>query len=97
MENEKGREFMVEAGHDADGNRIGLRVRSDGTTEYQRVVPLVEGKPIHGEIVSLVGDGPVYEIQGSVSSHKGPARVSSEKYKNGWDRIFGGSVPVANC
>ena len=57
---------------------------------------LKEGRPITGEIVTLEPrkDNPrVCDVTQSYapkeSSHKGPAKVATAAYRDGWDEVFG--------
>lgn len=61
---------------------------------------LREGKPITGEIVTLEPrkDNPrVCDVKESyrphTHTHKGPANVSTDAYREGWDEVFGNKKP----
>lgn len=87
-----GKDFVI-AGPKVPGRaeHVGVRHRPDHTLEPVLVAPLVDGQPVSDEteIVSRVGDG-VYEVQGRVGDlKKGPARVNSTGFRDGWDRVFG--------
>jgi len=70
-----------------------LRRRGDGI-EVGRVRPLDEGKPIYGEVVRLTArsESPVLfdvEVQHDARASTGrPAKVASERYRQGWDSIW---------
>jgi hypothetical protein len=90
------KDIMMEAGVDADGDRIGLRIKPDGTTMYQKVLPIEDGKPLRGEPVVLRGSGPIYDVEefgGTPGKSKGPAKVSTNAYRNGWDNVFAAKNP----
>jgi hypothetical protein len=84
---------------DGEGQRV-IRAR-EGRLEVGEVRPLKEGRPISGEVVSLTprADAPrvcdvkvhvkVPETAPNALPHKGPARVSSGAYREGWDALFG--------
>lgn len=60
-----------------------------------------EGQPIHGELVKLAQrEGtPLFDVEvlhdarrdAATAGLGRPARVSNAKFREGWDRIFGGS------
>lgn len=79
-----------------------IRAR-EGRVELGEVRPLAEGRPIHGEVLSLTpreGAPRVCDVKVHVKAptatgetpqaHKGPARVASAAYRDGWERLFGG-------
>lgn len=91
-----------------DGMRV-LRVKGDPAhpdfIASGIVRPLVPGQAVTGDLVSLSrrGASPLYDIETVAPSplkaepvttgHAGPARVSSEAYREGWDRIFKKAKP----
>lgn len=89
----------------ADGAGVHvIRAREEGI-ETGELRALQEGRPITGEIVTLkprkenpricdVADSysPSSGSRGAQGAgHKGPARVASKAYREGWDEIFGSS------
>ncbi len=84
-------------GASADGDTLAvLRKRGEQVTPtlMQRAR---EGQPIHGELVRLQArEEPLlfdvdvlYEGQADASEGRdGPARVASDAYRKGWDRLF---------
>jgi hypothetical protein len=80
-----------------------LRRRSaDGPVEAAIVQPLVEGKPLSGEVISLRRreDVPfLFDVTTELSVGAGapetsiptggPAQVASDSYRRGWDAIWG--------
>lgn len=76
-----------------------LRQRGEGAPVEAGVVRSVrEGEPIVGELVSLkpteenprLCDVEVHVDRRPMSpDHKGPRRVASDAYRDGWDAIFG--------
>jgi hypothetical protein len=77
-----------------------VRLR-EGRVETGELREAQEGKPIVGELVKL-SKRPEHErlfnvevlAKGAAApsralEHKGPARVSTDKYREGWDAIFG--------
>jgi len=89
----------------ADGGGVHVIRARDERIETGELRALEEGRPIHGEVVTLKPrkDNPrVCDVQESFAargapdaratearSHKGPARVSTQRYRDGWDEIFG--------
>jgi hypothetical protein len=77
-----------------------LRARQE-RIELGELRALEEGRPITGEIVTLAPrkDNPlVCDVKDSYSPaspaarvvhHKGPAKVATTAYRQGWDEIFG--------
>ena len=80
-----------------------VRKRSDDAPLEAGVVrPMREGEPIHGELVSLTratDEAPVFDVKvhydgrpkpttDTASTRKGPARVASEAFRDGWDAVF---------
>ena len=69
----------------------------DVEVQTQTLEPLQDGVSPMGEVVALTpekGHAPFYRVEtlaeAPVKAHPGPANVSSEAYRDGWDRIFGG-------
>lgn len=103
-----GKDFVALGPDLGDGTRPFFRHRSDHTIEtgYSRAVE--DGKPIntseHGSLVRLtpVG-GPIYEVETLYENRpqegdaKGPAKVSSDAYRRGWETIFGTKKPVGDA
>ena len=82
-----------------------VRLR-EGRVETGELREAQEGKPIVGELVKL-SKRPEHERLFNVEvlakgaepparalEHKGPARVATEKYRQGWDAIFGARPPA---
>jgi hypothetical protein len=78
-----------------DGHVLALRC-NNGEKEVLALKRAEEGKPLHHELVSLskASDAPgeyemksVYKPTGATST--GPAKVSSDAYRSGWEAIFG--------
>ena len=89
-------------GKDAQGVYILRRRSEDGPVEAGVVRPLVEGKPIAGEVISLRPrpDLPfLFDVKTEVPAPEapvaaepaphGPAQVASDSYRRGWDAIWG--------
>jgi hypothetical protein len=88
----------------ADGAGVHVLRAREETLEAGELRALEEGKPITGEIVTLSPrkDNPrVCDVKDSYRppslsaathkalAHKGPAKVATEAYREGWDEIFG--------
>ena len=81
----------------ADGAGIHVLRAREERLETGELRGLQEGRPITGEIVSLQPrkDNPrVCDVKQSYApptraSHKGPANVATEAYRDGWDEVFG--------
>ena len=89
-------------GKNADGVHILRRRDENAPIEAGLLQPLVEGKPITGELISMKqrSDMPfLYDVksevpapstdQGDQRSTGRPAKVSTDQYRKGWDAIWG--------
>lgn len=76
-----------------------LRKRGDAI-EAGVVRAMREGQPLHGELVKLAprAGTPLFDVEVLHDARAGsgalgrPARVSSAKFREGWDRIWGQDV-----
>lgn len=88
----------------ADGGGVHVLRARDEKVEVGELRALEEGRPIVGEVVTLAPrkDNPrVCDVKDSYRApssgattalalaHKGPVKVSTEAYRDGWDEIFG--------
>lgn len=81
----------------ADGVGVHVLRAREERLEVGELRPIQEGKPLIGEIVTLAPrkDNPrVCDVKDSyqppaLMGHKGPAKVATEAYREGWDEIFG--------
>jgi hypothetical protein len=94
MRSQKSDDLMLVCGKSDDGNGYDvLRRRGEGI-EAGRVRLLDEGKPIHGEVVRLNARSESavlfdVEVQHDARASTGrPAKVASERYRQGWDSIW---------
>ena len=79
-----------------DGRSFGILRRRSDEIRLGTLRTLEEGKPIHGEIVSLRprSDSPVlFDVEtqhGSIEARNagGPPKVTTEEYRRGWDSIW---------
>jgi hypothetical protein len=85
-------------GRDEHGLHVLRRRGPDAPVEAGVLHPLVEGKPITEEVISLRAraDAPmVFDVSTLVerstprASGDGPSQVATEEYRKGWDTIFG--------
>lgn len=91
-----GRDVVI-AGPTTQSGQACVRHKSDHTVELGEMRPVAEGRPLFGELVRISGDGPAYDVESvydtasgeSEASGKGPAKVTTEAYRRGWDAIFG--------
>ena len=82
----------------ADGLHILRRRDENAPVEAGLLQPLVEGKPITGELISMRQreDMPfVYDVKSELPAPEqrpsgGPSQVATDSYRKGWDAIFGG-------
>lgn len=79
----------------ADGAGVHVLRAREERLELGELRALEEGRPISGEVVSLAPrkDNPrvcdVKESYAPLAPHKGPAKVATPAYRNGWEEIFG--------
>jgi hypothetical protein len=86
-------------GKNGDGVHILRRRDENAPIEAGLLQPLVEGKPITGELISMKqrADMPfLYDVKSEVPapapeerSTGRPAQVATEQYRKGWDAIWG--------
>jgi hypothetical protein len=85
-------------GKDERGLHILRRRSEDGPIEAGVLQPLVEGKPLSGEVISLRrrDDVPfLFDVQTELSTPtseapaSGQAQVATDSYRRGWDAIWG--------
>lgn len=78
-----------------------IRHRSNCTTEAGFVKQAKEGEPLYDGAVLLEPRGQEPGAFNVVSTYKaqksGPAQVATNEYREGYDRIFGGSQPVGQA
>jgi hypothetical protein len=93
-------------GKDVNGVHILRRRDENSPLETGLLQPLVEGRPISGELISmkrredmpflfdvkseLPGAGTDTETDTKARSSHGPSQVATESYRKGWDAIWGG-------
>lgn len=106
------RDVVVLGPKTKDGEGVHVLRARDERVEAGELRGLKEGRPVVGEIVTLEprADNPlVCDVRESFStsdatpesaSRKGPAKVVSRAYRDGWDEIFGSDAaqlpPVPN-
>jgi len=75
-----------------DGSRVAIRQSEDGVN-VGKVRPMVDGQPLVADTEILHvshRERDLYEITSSYKvGHTGPAMVSSNAFRNGWDQTFG--------
>jgi len=104
--------IVLPLAHNANGDVRGLVLDETGIrgAEFRRIE---DGKPIMGEYVELKGregsplvDAEFHKLPGSVvppapeevkAQGRGPARVNSNAYREGYDRIFGRKDPIGEA
>ena len=94
-------DIAVVWGRNENGLYILRRRTEEAPVEAGLLQPLVEGRPINGEVISMRrrGDMPFLfdvkteiaapqAVEPSTASH-GPSQVATESYRKGWDAIWG--------
>jgi hypothetical protein len=110
----EGQDVVIVHGATEDGATLGVLRLRDQRVEVGALQRLEHGKPIHGEVVRLrpretcplICDVEVAvpdraarsEPENVAASRRGPAQVSSESYRAGWELVFGGGrkTPALN-
>ena len=89
-------------GKDVDGVHILRRRGENSPVEAGLLQPLVEGRPISGELITMKrredvpflfdvkSELPGPEAATETRSSHGPSQVATESYRKGWDAIWGG-------
>jgi hypothetical protein len=88
-------------GRNENGLYILRRRTEEAPVEAGLLQPLVEGRPINGEVISMRrrGDVPfLFDVRTEVAAPEatepnttshGPSQVATESYRRGWDAIWG--------
>jgi len=96
----QGDEFVIPGPSLPGGARMCLHHGTDHTIRTGVMKPMEDGKPIEEDAVLLEqreGTG-LYNVVGSVSDlKKGPSKVNSPAFRNGWDRVFGKPATVGKA
>jgi hypothetical protein len=91
-------DIAVVWGKNENGIYILRRRAEEAPVEAGVLQPLVEGKPINGEVISMQrrSDLPfVFDVKTEVAhdepaaASQGPSQVATESYRRGWDAIWG--------
>jgi len=89
-------------GKNADGVHILRRRDENSPVEAGLLQPLVEGRPISGELVSMKRreDMPfLYDVKSELPpperASTGPSQVATDSYRKGWDAIWGGRAKAS--
>ncbi len=94
-EKPKGEDFMIPLPRvSEDAPQMVLRHREDHSTEVMTLLPTGDGKPLPpgAELIHCERDKD-NEMRYNVKSlyqdpRKGPSRVATKQYRDGWDTIF---------
>jgi hypothetical protein len=96
----QGDEFVIPGPPLPGGARMCLHHGTDHTVRTGVMKPMEDGKPIEEDAILLEqreGTG-LYNVVGSVSDlKKGPSKVNSPAFRDGWDRIFGKPATVGKA
>lgn len=88
-----GEEFVIPGPGLPGGGRAALHHRADHTLEAAVMYPLQEGSPIPENAVLVRrrgGGSELYDVEGTVADmRKGPSKVVTKAYRDGYDRVFG--------
>lgn len=86
-----GEDFVVLGPKTEDGRQTVIRHREDHSIELAELRSVEDGKPMPegAELVQLSGKGPAYKVESIYDSRKGPAKVTTGKYRDNYDVVFG--------
>jgi len=77
------------------------RREPEAAPEFGVTVPLREGQPITDSVVHLEhrGPGDVYKVSNPLGGEApaGPAKVTTDEYRTGWDRLFSSKPTVGQA
>jgi hypothetical protein len=94
------RDLLQVTGATEDGGYTYVRRRADHEVEVGTLQFPEEGKSMQNPmILSPVNKKGLFEVEevGGASDTKGPAKVTTDDYRVGWDRIFGGTGTVGQA
>ena len=92
-------DVMLIYGKSDDGKGYDVLRQRGEEIQAGKLRPLADGKPIHGELVSLTPrqESPALfdvDVQHDGRGSTGrPAKVASDQYREGWDSIWANSRP----
>jgi hypothetical protein len=92
-------DVVLVCGRSEDGAEYGVLRQRGSDVEAGTLRPLDDGRPIHGEVVSLKprDESPALfdvEVQHDARASTGrPAKVASEQYRKGWESIWAKKRP----
>jgi len=95
MSDEHKHEHFHVSGYGPDGEVHGVRERVDGSLESGCLRPMREGVPSNGATLVAVATNEgsdkrnVYCMRELATTHAGPARVATKKWREHYDDIFG--------
>jgi hypothetical protein len=92
-------DVAVVFGKNADGVHILRRRDENSPVEAGLLQPMVEGRPITGELISMKRreDLPfLFDVKSELAAPEsrasaGPSKVATDSYRKGWDAIWGSS------
>jgi hypothetical protein len=101
------RDVVFVRGPSDDGQGVNILRLRDDRVETGELRAAKDGQPIHGELVKLEQRPEherLYDVEvlaeaphaPALGPRKGPAKVATEAYRDGWDQIFGKSLKLLN-
>jgi hypothetical protein len=82
-------DFVLPGPLSENGGQYVLRHTDNHELEVGIISPVIDGKPIHGDLVQLDKRETIgYNIK-FIYKNNGPPKVTNESYRNGWDDIWG--------
>ena len=93
MSKDKGDKVLYMGPGKTPGSTRALRLKDKALCEF---TPAKEGDDLKEGVILGVHEGDAYPVlrchkvpSGATSGHKGPARVNSDAYLDGWAKVFG--------
>lgn len=102
--NKNNKEFVIAGPQLSNGNNVAIYHHSDRSISTGELINNQDGKPLSDDAILVQNrkGTPIFDVVGSVRDMKhfasepivehstsGPAMVTSDLYRNGWDNIFG--------
>lgn len=82
----------------SDEAHLCVRHTADHQLAVGVVRPVRDGEPIGDSAVTLEPKGgPLYAVRPTLDPAKGPAKIATRAYRDGWDSIFGKRQPIGEA
>lgn len=87
------RDVLVMGPETQSGGNLFIRHKNDHSIVVGEIHPVEDGKYVHGEIINLSGEGPVFDVETVYDAkNEKPSKVNTKAFQEGWDAIFGNKL-----